>query len=59
MKRTLENLLEAKAFAEAQIVELKKDDEPHPDEQLYEMFHKEALEETLRLIDERITSYGH
>ena len=57
MERTLENLLEAKASVEAEIVRLKKDDEPHPDEQLYEMFHKEALEETLRLIDERIASY--
>jgi hypothetical protein len=58
VKRTLENLLEAKASVEAEIVRLKKGDEAHPDEQLYEMFHREPLEESLRLIDERIASYG-
>ena len=57
MKRTLEQLLELRADTEARIAEAKKDDEPHPDEQLYEMFLKEGLEETLRLIDERIASY--
>jgi hypothetical protein len=58
MKRTLENLQEAKASLEAHIMQLKKDDEAHPDEQLYEMFYREPLEESLRLIDEKIASYG-